>query len=360
MCVFAYVGREEEREDKVNPINTRSTFQSRIHGVTPLDPVKGGAGGDSATGVMEVKLKSGERRGYWVREEKTRLPVRQASIRAKINERDASVLLDTGAEASILSSNFARELGLTVDTLKKLECIGIGESVYQTEGRTTVKITIADHLVYKYDMWVGPLKGQDAILGMDFMVPAGVRLDLADGSVCMPDEVRVKFEGRKQLFNEHARQIHVDELYFVEPGSSVTIKIRQWGQQKLWIRRGTSWIPTVMCSRTGQPVGLKLTNVSTQRIIIHPHEQVGVWLDDGHLPRKPGFATMGSRRATEWGYLVFDATSDLPLPSDPVEEQYQGPMTDRREYPTPRSRLSRCRNTTELSPREEKPHRKNV
>ncbi|KAG3076426.1 hypothetical protein PI125_g21511 [Phytophthora idaei] len=43
------------------------------------------------------------------------------------------------------------------------------------------------------------LAGQDAILGMDFMVPAGVPLDLADGTMCFPDEMRIQLSGRRPL-----------------------------------------------------------------------------------------------------------------------------------------------------------------
>lgn len=37
-------------------------------------------------------------------------------------------------------------------------------------------------LVYLFDVWVGSMVSQDALL--DFMVPAGIRLDMADGNVC--------------------------------------------------------------------------------------------------------------------------------------------------------------------------------
>ncbi|OWY91917.1 hypothetical protein PHMEG_00039281 [Phytophthora megakarya] len=61
-----------------------------------------------------------------------------------------------------------------------------------TEGRTRIKITLAGAYVYYFDAWVGDLTGQEAILGMDFMVPAGIRLDLADGSLCLPDERKLE------------------------------------------------------------------------------------------------------------------------------------------------------------------------
>ncbi|POM80234.1 Reverse transcriptase [Phytophthora palmivora] len=64
----------------------------------------------------------------------------------------------------------------------------VGENAYMTEGRTKIKVTLAGTLVYYFDAWVGSLSGQEAILGMDFMVPAGIRLDLADGTLCLPDE----------------------------------------------------------------------------------------------------------------------------------------------------------------------------
>ena len=66
-----------------------------------------------------------------------------------------------------------------------------------TEGRTKTQITLNGSLVYYFDIWVGDKVGQDAILGMDFKVPAGIRLDLADGTLCLPDEVRIQLAGRK-------------------------------------------------------------------------------------------------------------------------------------------------------------------
>ena len=52
--------------------------------------------------------------------------------------------------------------------------------IYMTVGRTKTKIKLDGSLVYNFDVWVGDQVGQEARLGMDFMVPAGIRLDLAD------------------------------------------------------------------------------------------------------------------------------------------------------------------------------------
>ncbi|POM67689.1 LOW QUALITY PROTEIN: Hypothetical protein PHPALM_16262, partial [Phytophthora palmivora] len=84
--------------------------------------------------------------------------------RSLINNEKGILLLDTGAEVSIVDTAFARKVGCYIDTSQIQDCVGIGESVYRTEGRTRIKITMAGSLVYFFDIWVGDLAGQDAIL----------------------------------------------------------------------------------------------------------------------------------------------------------------------------------------------------
>ncbi|OWZ01486.1 reverse transcriptase [Phytophthora megakarya] len=76
-------------------------------------------------------------------------------------------------EPSVLRSAFM------IDDSQKQECVGIGENAYMTEGRTRIKITLVGAYVYYFDSWVGELTDQEVILGMDFMVLAGIRLDMA-------------------------------------------------------------------------------------------------------------------------------------------------------------------------------------
>ncbi|KAE9055118.1 hypothetical protein PF007_g32417 [Phytophthora fragariae] len=95
-----------------------------------------------------------------------------------------------------------------------------------TEGRTKIKVTLAGSLVYFFHAWVGTLSGQDAILGMDFMVPAGIRLDLAEGTLCLPDEVRIQLSGRRPLYNGKVIPISVDRSLAILVGRSEEIPIR--------------------------------------------------------------------------------------------------------------------------------------
>ena len=88
---------------------------------------------------------------------------------------------------SIIESTFARKVGCIIEESQRQECIEIGETPYMTIRRTKIKVTLAGSQVYYCNVWAGGQAGQEAILGMDFMVPAGVRLDLADGSLYLPE-----------------------------------------------------------------------------------------------------------------------------------------------------------------------------
>ena len=60
-----------------------------------------------------------------------------------------------------------------------------------------------------FNAWVVDQAGQDAILGMDFMLPAGICLDLADGTLCSPDEVRILLIGQTPSYRATMQAITV-------------------------------------------------------------------------------------------------------------------------------------------------------
>ena len=69
-----------------------------------------------------------------------------------------------------------------IDESRAQECVRIGENAYMTVGRKNIKVTLDGSLVYYFDVWVVDQAEQEAILGVDFRVPTGFRLDKADGS----------------------------------------------------------------------------------------------------------------------------------------------------------------------------------
>ena len=83
---------------------------------------------------------------------------------------------------------------------------------------------------------------------MDFMVPAGVRLDLADGALCLPEEVRIHLAGRRPAYGSKIQHVTAKEQHVVIPvGESREVKIGIRGaKMKLWPTRGPDWVPTVI------------------------------------------------------------------------------------------------------------------
>ncbi|KAE8893906.1 hypothetical protein PF003_g22105 [Phytophthora fragariae] len=232
-------------------------------------------------------------------------------------------------------------MGCYVDRSQSQDCVGIGDTVYSTAGRTRIKITLAGYLVYLFDIWVGDLSGQEAILGMDFMVPAGIRLDLADGSLCLPDEVRIQLSGRRQLYNDKARIVRLDQHLQIDVGDSMEVPMRRQttDQDSLWVTRGDRWVPTVSRG-PGKTLYLTIANIGERKLILQGDERIAMWLARDRVPRLQGFVTAGSRRYLEWQNLALQATTDAK-----VSEKYQHPeqpdlpAVERPTYPTPRAIL---------------------
>ena len=231
---------------------------------------------------------------------------RQSNVRAKINDVGCKVLLDTGAEVSIIDYAFARKAGIEIDTGDQLECVGVGGASYHTEGRAKVKITLAEKLVYEFAHWVGPLGQQQAILGMDFMVPAGVRLNLADGSACMPDEVNLQLQGRRSIFSAERQVVELAQDLILRPGETDNIQLRLRERHQLWVSRGSGWVSTVIQSGNGQPMFLRITNISDSDERVKASTTLAVGLSGNKIPREIGFVSLGSRRYREWETLAYE------------------------------------------------------
>ncbi|KAI9982062.1 hypothetical protein PInf_008115 [Phytophthora infestans] len=59
-----------------------------------------------------------------------------------------------------------------------------------TTSRAVVKVTLGWEVAYEFEVWIMPHHaGVDLILGTDFMIPAGIRLDLYNSAVKLPDEI---------------------------------------------------------------------------------------------------------------------------------------------------------------------------
>ncbi|GMF82200.1 unnamed protein product [Phytophthora fragariaefolia] len=113
--------------------------------------------------------------------------------------------------------------------------------------------------------------GVDLILGTDFMIPAGIRLDLNNSTATLPDEVEIPLiKSRSAWLTEPTYGDRVSD----GPAESLSIPARMVAEYALrrkqpsedthefWVRRTKDWIPTVAHSSRGKPTRVLLTNVS--------------------------------------------------------------------------------------------------
>ncbi|KAE9270169.1 hypothetical protein PR003_g30916, partial [Phytophthora rubi] len=73
-----------------------------------------------------------------------------------------------------------------------MEIQGFTKGTMATERRALVNVTLGWQHVYEFELWIMDHgAGVDVVLGTDFMIPAGVRLDMFHATARLPDEVSI-------------------------------------------------------------------------------------------------------------------------------------------------------------------------
>ncbi|OWZ20273.1 hypothetical protein PHMEG_0005337 [Phytophthora megakarya] len=277
-----------------------------------------------------MDLLPGESRGYW----KHQTPAKSTGM---IHNEKAVLFFDTGAEVSIVDTIFVRKVGCNIDSSRIQDCVGIGDNVYRTEGRTRIKVTLAGSLVYFSDIWVRDLTGQQAILGMDFMAPAGIHLDLAHGSISLQDEVRLQLSGKWRLYSDKAKIVNVGQYFRIQARKSVKLplRLRSSIHDKLSMDADNiQWTRENEVDLDHKHRGQGVDPASSQRIVI--------WRTEDHVPRITSFISIGSRRYMERQNLAVEATTDARSGDMEIKVQLV-PAVERYEYETPRAILQKTK-----------------
>ncbi|KAG2893544.1 hypothetical protein PC119_g7993 [Phytophthora cactorum] len=204
-------------------------------------------------------------------------------------------------------------------------------------------------MVYEFEMWVmAHSAGVDVALGTDFMIPAGIRLDLFHGAAQLPNEIRIPLVKTKNMLDSEEYGSHVNA------GSSDQLDIpgHEWREYRLskrqvalerhilWVRRTEKIIPSVTKFRRGRPQRIKLANVSDRAVDFPAHDDIAVLVPVGDLPRGDGYVRVDSKKYRDWQVLAYEGSRDSELFQRECElyERWlatQPPSVERPDYPEP-------------------------
>ncbi|KAF1794595.1 Aspartic peptidase domain [Phytophthora cactorum] len=91
-----------------------------------------------------MRLNPGEKQGWWSAKKFDRRIRMRALVQRRVNDKRTRILLDTGANVSVITDTFAKKLRLRDDKRRQ----GV------TTRRAQVKITLGWEMVYEFEMWV--------------------------------------------------------------------------------------------------------------------------------------------------------------------------------------------------------------
>ncbi|EGZ16424.1 hypothetical protein PHYSODRAFT_334612 [Phytophthora sojae] len=193
----------------------------------------------------------------------------RALVNGAVDDARTRLRLDTGANVSVTSASFAKRL--------------------RTRRRALVKITLGWEQADEFEMWIiDHSAGVDVVLGMDFMIPTGIRLDRFHGTARLPDEVMVPLPKPQSVGD--------DEPYGTQPScgpiEDLYVPGREWQEFRLPRQRQLRSEYDVWVRRTG-----KLVPTCPK------HDSVVLWVPHGELPRETGYARLsqGSAKVIEPG-----------------------------------------------------------
>ncbi|ETO61990.1 hypothetical protein F444_20069 [Phytophthora nicotianae P1976] len=160
----------------------------------------------------KVKLNPAERQGWWSAKKFDRRIRIGVLVQGTVTDHRTRILLDTGTNVSVITDTFVKKLRLRdiPDHRRSIDIQGISEGKVSTTRRALVKITLGWEMVYKVEMWVmAHSAGVDVVLGADFMIPAGIRLDLFHGAAQLPNEVCIPLIETKNMVDSMGYSAHV-------------------------------------------------------------------------------------------------------------------------------------------------------
>ncbi|KAG2793909.1 hypothetical protein PC113_g19604 [Phytophthora cactorum] len=203
---------------------------------------------------------------------------------------------------TVISERFAKKLRLRAVTNhgRSIDVQGIGNGALTTKRRVLVKVNLERRLVYEFEMWALPHNaGVVVVLGMDFMIPAGVRLDLYRSTAMLPGETTLTLLKSKKMETNPVGRREKNQ----SPAET----------HALWVRRTEKLILTLLSNHHGDLAKVRLTNVADRDTTCDVFTDFVVWVTHGDLSLEAGYVRQKSRRYQNWQVLVYKDLRDLTL-----------------------------------------------
>ncbi|KAF1777483.1 Aspartic peptidase domain [Phytophthora cactorum] len=179
-----------------------------------------------------MRLNPGEKQGWWSAKKFDRRIRMRALMQGAVNDKRTRILLDSRANVSVITDTFAKKLRLrdVPDHGRRIDIQGINEGKVSTTRRAQVKITLGWEMVCEFEMWVmAHSAGVGVVLGTDFMIPAGIRLDLFHGAAQLPNEIRIPLVKTRNMLDSKEYGSHVN----AGPSERLDIPGHEWREYRL-------------------------------------------------------------------------------------------------------------------------------
>ncbi|OWZ05086.1 hypothetical protein PHMEG_00022896 [Phytophthora megakarya] len=141
-----------------------------------------------------------------------------------------------------------------------------------------VKVTLGWNTVYEFEFWVmDHSAGSEVVVGIDLMIPAGIRLGLFNTTAKLTGEEMVPLVKSLSTDEDSAERMHVTggptEILEIPTGGWIEFQLQKkkpsLGTHDVWVRRTAAIFPTIIRFRKVQPTQVRLTNI-TDRVVYCP------------------------------------------------------------------------------------------
>ncbi|KAE8983048.1 hypothetical protein PR001_g23560 [Phytophthora rubi] len=266
---------------------------------------------DSET-QTEFRLKAGEKFGWW-NDNELDGDRKVAMVHGAVSHHRVPIMLDTGVTVNMVSADLARKLKLKLSVHGPLRVSGLGGVPTVIRSKAQVKLTICPKVVYILDVWVANIgEGIDALLGMDFMYSAGVRICAREGK--LPDEEAIMLRRGGSIRKMHGLDLAVTpkSTLMLPPGEAKVVQIRYAQtdprQDVVWAARGDRWVTKLIYSARSYPVAVKVVKISSRNLIISSQTSVARVVSRDSFPMAGCFVRPGSRKYLIWQRLIYEST----------------------------------------------------